>query len=345
MAEALANVVEPQVDDVSADVRAAVAELKGEAQPDSQNESAESATARARNERGQFAPKPDIETVEAKPPVNSVPDADPSSANADEASKPVDAPKGWSAEAKADFGKLSPAVQAAVIKRESEINDGGARWSEEKRVLTEALTPLRALASENKVPEGEVARRLVSAERFIRDKPSEAIAWIAQRSGLKVSIDGAPVATPSQPQADPVVAQLHQKVSQFERMFEQQEQGRIGSEIETFASAPGHEHFAAVRQEMGLLMQAAIQAGRTMTLDQAYEKAVWSDPDIRTQLTSAQTVDAARKAKDRETAERARRGNLSLNGSPNGGTRPAPKADPNSSVVDDVRAAVAQLRH
>lgn len=344
MAEALANVVEPQVDDVSADVRAAVAELKGEVQPESQNENAESATARARNERGQFAPKIESAAPDKVEP-KTVPDADPSSANADTASKPVDAPKGWSAEAKADWSKLSPATQAAVLKRESEINDGGARWSEEKRALTEALTPLRDLASENKVPEGEVARRLVSAERFIREKPSEAIAWIAERSGLKVSIDGAPVKTPSQPQADPVVAQLHHKVSQFERMFEQQEQGRIGSEIESFASAPGHEHFAAVRQEMGLLMQAAIQAGRTMTLDQAYEKAVWSDPDIRTQLTASQNADAARKAKERETAERARRGSLSLNGSPNGGTRPAPKADPNASVADDVRAALAQLRH
>lgn len=335
MSEDLSNA---PVDDAAADVAAAISELRGETPPPVAEQAAQEtpAEARARNERGQFTK---AETVEAATPpaAKPVPDADPSSANTDAPSTAVEAPKGWSAEAKAEFGKLSPAVQAAVVKRESEINDGGARWSEEKRTLTEAITPLRGLAAENKVPEAEVAKRLVSAERFIRNDPKAAIEWIANRSGLKVSIDGAQ-AKPPQPQADPVVAQLQSEVSSLKN-------AHLAGEIQAFAAKPGREHFAAVRTEMGKLMLAAANMGEELSLDQAYEQAIWLKPEIRAQLTAAPTADAARAkaAKDKETADRARRGAISANGSPGSG---APTPRPEYATVEDAtRAAWAAHRH
>ncbi len=93
-------------------------------------------------------------------------------------------------------------------------------------------------------------------------------------------------------------------------------------------------------------MGRLLLAGTATSLQDAYEQAVWATAGTRTQMIAAQTAEAARKAKEMETANRSRRATISLNGAPNG-TVPPPAArdNPNATVADDVRAAMAQLRH
>lgn len=85
---------------------------------------------RARGPDGKFIPK---SAVEPTAPATSTPDlAEPTAvAAAPSTAQPANPPVSWSAEAKAAFVQLSPAVQQAVLKREKEVSDGFAQKSAE----------------------------------------------------------------------------------------------------------------------------------------------------------------------------------------------------------------------
>ncbi len=349
-------------DDMRADVAAAYTSLKGDApepvsapvSPPADAGSAADASPqppdRQRDEHGRFAPK--VEAAETPSP-EPVTDADPIKANVDAPSKAVVAPAGWSAEAKAEFEKLSPVVQAAVLKRESDINDGGARWSEEKRTYETALAPVRDISTRHNVPAAETIKRLAAANEYLERDPAAAIRWLASSYKVDLSALAAnPAPTPSQPQADPVVAQLQSELSEIKSWRDQQQQSEINSTLISFSTAKDaggnavHPHYADVAKDMGYLMLTAAQTGREITLDQAYEQACWANPDTRAKLLAAQTAPLVAARSQREAADKARRGAISVNGAPSGGAAAVrPPSDPNASVQDDVRAAFAQLRH
>ncbi len=346
------NVEAPVVDNARDDVREAIASLKENSNssasaPPSQNAADDSADVsarpgtegRPRDEHGRFSPK--VEAAEPATPPAPVSDADPAQANLVQPSPAVEAPKSWSAEAKAEFGKLTPAVQAAVIKRESEIDQGGQRWSEEKKALLGHFEPVRAASEKHRVHPAEVIKRLADANDYLERDPPAAIAWLAKSYGVDLSQLAANPPTP-QPQADPRLAELQSEVSTFKQYVQTQQAEQVNSTISSFATQPGHEHFEAVKQDMGYLMIASQQAGRDLSMQDAYDQAVWANPTTRATMLAAQTATASQRA----TAERAKRGAISLNGAPSGSMAAAPpRSDPNATVKDDVRAALAQLRH
>jgi hypothetical protein len=113
----------------------------------------------------------------------------------------------------------------------------------------------------------------------------------------------------------------------------QAQKTEIANTIEGFAKAPGHEHFPAVKQLMGHLMKS----GQAADMQDAYDKAIWATPSIRSQLM-APVVDKGRTDKARKAA------GTTLRGVP--GNQAPIKRDTgsvNGSVIDDVRAAFQQL--
>ncbi len=328
------------VDDVNADVRASIAQLSKEPVETAAAPAADAhVQERQRNERGQFIKADGSVDADQSP---TVPDADPAPVTPVQPSTAVEAPKSWSADAKADFGKLPPAVQAAVLKRESEIDNGGQRWSEEKRRYEEAFAPVREASTRHRVEPAEVIKRLSAANDFLERDPGNAIRWLADAYKVDLSKLSTEPQSP-RPQADPLVAQLSDRFSSVEAYIESQQQGGINSQLEAFKSAPGHEHFETVKVAMGKLMLA----GLATDMQSAYDQAVWALPDTRASMLTAQTAgnDAARKAREQEAAAKARRGAISAFGSPNGGAGPPIiRSDPNATAVDDARAAYHQLR-
>ena len=327
-------------DDVRADVIAAFRQHSAapetpapETEPEPAAASEVDAPGRPRNERGQFIRADG--TVDTEAEAARVPDADPGPDKLEQPSTAVEPPKSWSADVKAEWSKLPPAVQQAVIKRENEINEGGRRWSEERRQYDEVLTPVRGLAQQHGVDEREAINRLLAANEWLERDPQGAIAAFAQAYGVDLSAPSNNNAPPT----DPLVARLHQEVSGLKSTLQQRERDEASSAIQSFASSPGHEHFEAVKARMGQLMEA----GQANDLNDAYEKAIWLDPSIRPQLIAAQTASelAARRAAEKATADKARAGALSLSGSPAGG--PAPQAPAEYETVRDaVKAAFRQ---
>lgn len=328
-AQAGAEPSAPVSDDVHADVRAAIESLQTEpAAADSATDTAKAD--RERNERGQFSQKADAQLADAKP----VPDTDPNEGKVQQPSNAVEAPTSWSADAKAKWSSLDPSIQAEIAKREKDMNDGGQKWSDEKRRYEETLAPVREVAKRNGVDEKEGLNRLLAANDYLERDPAGAIQWLAQAYGVDLANPSA--TPPARPQADPMVSELHKKVETLESTLQAQQYEKLSNHVEQFKSAPGHEHFEDVREYMGKLFET----GQASTLEEAYETAIWATPSIREKLIAAQTA-AQQPRKDQAHLAKAKAGAISVNGSPVANAAPAQKRD-FETTEDAARAAWAQ---
>lgn len=294
------------------------------------------ASERPRNERGQFI-KADG-TVDTVAEAARVPDADPKTDKPEQVSTPtIEPPKTWSADEKAKWSTLDPAIQTAIARRDAEIDNGGRQWSEQKRSYEESLAPVRTLAQQTGIDEREAIKRLANVELWLRSDPKAALTALAQAYG----VTDAPQTGNSQeqPTADPQIAQLTNRVNSLMQDQQARERQAASSEIDAFAKAPGHEHFESVKSRMGEL----IERGAATDLQSAYEMAVWGNASLREQIMASQTARTAeeQKAKDIEAATRARRAAISVSGSPGGTGSAVPKQE-FKTVEEAVRAAWQQ---
>ena len=105
------------------------------------------------------------------------------------------------------------------------------------------------------------------------------------------------------------IAALEAKIHAHERAQadaqQQQTQLAVSSaerKIQEFVTAKdtsgqaAHPHFDKVRTTIGALMQAAAQSGEELSLEQAYQRAVWAREDLRDSLIQARQGEAARAA-------------------------------------------------
>lgn len=297
-------------------------------------ESIEAKADRARDERGRFAPKTEAAPEKAAPveEPSQIPGTDKPDEKPAQASTPEGGPASWPADAKTEWSKLSPAIQAAVIKRENEINEGGRRWSEDKRRYEETLTPLRTAAQRYGLDERQGLQRLLAANEYLERDPVNALRWLAQHHNVDLQ---QLAAAPAQvtPRVDPVVQAMHRELNQLKQTITTREQEEIESEISRFAK--DKPHFKEVKVTMGRLMET----GEAQSLEDAYEKACYTSPDVREKLIAERlTAQQTERANaERERVAKARRGAVSISGSPSGG--PVSKPNGKGSVRDDVLSA------
>lgn len=292
-----------------------------------------------RDDRGRFAKKDNSAGSDPKlvePGQKEITAKDNSEGDTGQASIPAGAPAGWPEDAKTQWSQLSPAIQAAVLKREQEISEGGRRWSEEKRQFEETLTPLRSAAQRYGIDEREGLQRLIAANDFLERDPVGAIQYFAKQYGVDLQNLNQ---QPQRSQIDPTIAAIMHEVTTVKTALQTREQQEVEAEITRFRDN-GHPHLDAVRTLMGHLLNS----GQATDLEDAYQKATWATPEIREKLIAEQSGSgqANELIKERERTEKAKRSAVSLRGSPTPGNGPKPQ----QSFADGreaTRAAMEQL--
>ncbi|MGF6431487.1 hypothetical protein [Bradyrhizobium sp. CCBAU 21365] len=312
----------------------------------------EKPAAEGRDEKGRFVAKPAALAAPAQAEQgNAAAQQDPAAAADQQAPKTAAPPTSWSPTAKAAFNDLPQPVKDAIAKREDEVNNGFAKLQEYKpldRWIEEAKkggTDLATAVATYRTIELELQRDFVSG-----------IAGLAQRQNVHpLQLAQAIVARFGDPSQSgiPGTQQPHQQGAAFdlkpittrldglERTFQAQQQASVNAEIERFASDPKHPYFHNVRETMGHLMNS----GQAASMEDAYEKACWANPEIRALLIRQQAAPApAAKADDAVSRARAA-------AKATGGTPPAGLAAPTglqvpagASVRDTVVAAVNAQR-
>ncbi len=364
-----------EVDDIAGDVANALNELRGgEAQPTT--EITLDKSDRPRDEAGRFAQmlkddkaakretltlpektKP-TEGVVADPaqqlgvpqPVAPTPVATPAITPNAVTSPVVAVPGALKAELKAKFGELPPEWQNEIARCEMEAQKALRNQDEDRlfgRRISQLANPyLPTIRAEGATVEKAFENYLNTAHILRSGTPyqkAQALHTIAQTFNvdLNLPLQGAG-SDPRYAQLEHQLSELQNKLQAQDQQRQQQEDQNLQAQIESFKSEPGHEHFEKVRVQMGAL----IDAGVTSDIKDAYERAVWADPDLRLTLVASQSKAAEEKrvAEQKALSERSKSAAVSVTGAP-GSSRPLNGSyNPNSSVEDDVRAAVQEIR-
>lgn len=327
------------------DVEPAPKEDPAKVEP-SRDASGKFASAKAPDETGT---RPDITGSKSQPVAGR-----PVAANAaghTEANAGVDpalaaAPPAWTNATKAKWAGLDPEVRSEILKREADVHRGFTKMDEERtfaKQMQQVVAPYEAIirAEGGTVPTA-VASVLNTAYILRTGDPqtkARAVAEVCQQYGVDLNL----VAQP-QGQLPPEVLGLRQELQELKGQWTQRQQqerqqmeSQVLNAVETFRQDPKHPHFATVSAQMGALMQA----GQAETLEQAYEMAVWANPEVRTQLLAAQTAQLTAPAIAKQKTEKARAKGVSVRGGPGGYTAPA--ANPNASVRESLEAAMAEV--
>ncbi|PCK86349.1 hypothetical protein CPT32_13100 [Rhizobium sophoriradicis] len=318
-----------------------------------------SAADRQRDEHGRFAPKDSDKTAPAQqqaaaapkaaqataanaaPAGQQTPQAQPQASEQQPAASAHRVPPGWSAEAKAQFASLPPEVQAAVAKREQEV-DNGFRVLQDYKGLEE-FTPIVRQAG---TTHADVMRRAIDWERSLQQDPINTVIHVAKMAGVNLQAlvagqhDQILQRRPqqAQPQPTPQPVNVEATVEQVLRKRDTQTQ------VEAFLSDPANVHAEAVLDDM----VALISAGRASSLKDAYDAACWMRPDIRQQLIS-HAAPAVNTVQDQTSqraaaADQARRASRSISGSSAPGPTQGGNAGQSTSIRESLRSALHAAR-
>lgn len=336
-----------------------------------------------RDEKGRFKPKAEPTPVAAEgaeapvaPETKTTETEAPADAGAQ--TEPTRIPPSLSAAVKAQWATIPPEVQKDISRLEDSVQTAKAEWGKKGERLNrfdEILAPHVDRWRIAGLDEVSGIQTLLAAQASLDRNPLDGLVHIArsygvtpaqlaqayglQMSGQQPGMEGQPTPTmapdvaavlqqhlsPLQQQVQTLQQQLSDgaKQSEAERLADAQRQ------VQDFANDPANLYFENVRQDVGQL----IESGAAKSLQEAYQKAIWMNDDIRPLLLKAQTeeaaktaataqADAARKAQEqaRSKASSARQAGGSVTGAPAPGAQ-APAA-PNGNLRETLAAAMRE---
>jgi hypothetical protein len=290
-----------------------------------QFEEAETAAPSGRDESGRFAKQ-------------SAPEPEPEPADEPVWKRP---PLSWKKDYHEVWSKADPRLQEYAYQREEQMRRGVEPLLQAKQFadsIQEAINPyLNTITGLGLKPEQAIAS-LMKADHTLRTSDPETrynyFMQLANEYGI--NLQGAQPAA-AQTGYDPTIfalknelANVRGEVLTWKQQQEAAEQAVLANEIDSFAQTA--EYFDEVYQEMAKILQS----GQAETLEQAYDKAVWGNKDLRERVLSAQQAEQAAKvaAEKNRAAKAARAAAVSVR-SATPGVNTAPKAKDRRSLLEE----------
>ncbi len=329
-------------------------------------ETAEQAADRVRDEQGRFAKseegrgkpkdvsretltlkdKKSPESPQAAPPVPQEQAAaaapTPAAAPGTPKDEPIAPPSEWKGAGKVQWNKLPKAIQSEL----RETYESLSQSREAMAPLEQAIAPYRDEWTRVAGSPASAISQLGEFYKLYVENPVGLIQHIARTRGIDLGGgQGQPPAQGGTPPAAPDINSLirqavQQEVAPIQQHFKQTADQQLDSIIQSFAADPRYPYFNDVKVQMGQLMEAGIVPMGNMAA--AYDKAVKLNDAIQAQIQASKAEEA--KGNQTAEAEKARRAAAaSLRGSPLPNGHAGGGAGSGASVLDDVRAAAAEL--
>ena len=286
-------------------------------------------TERVRASDGKFAKVDEAPAVEAKEGAPIVPDElipDPVAPPVAEGKR---APSSWKKGAADKFATLEPDVQDEILRRETDFHKGIESFKTHAdfgKRIEQTLAPFNENFAKAGIDSLTAVSELMKTEDILRNAPAtvklQKMLQLAAHYGIDLN-----------QQVDPRVAEyevrlhtLQQQNQEILRSNQSRETEAVNTVLGDFAQQPGHEHFDTVRNHMAALLQE----GLADNLQDAYDQAVYANPNTRTGLLEQNQ----RKVQEEFNAKRAKAASVSVKGSsPSSGSANQPK--------NTLRAAIA----
>lgn len=291
------------------------------------------------------------------------------------------APEAFSKEAKAEWAKVPPAVQAAILKRETDTAKGVEELKNKYKDIDTALAPhMNEIRKNNHTP-AQAVSQLFAWMQALAGNPDVAFPALAKSFGYDLAKFAPAAAAPAAPAVDPALAAaaganevppalqkyiddlkkeigelkttVGTQIGEVKSTFQRENEEKTNAVLMNWAK--DKPHFEAVRGLMAQLIQSGavpLKDGQ-VDLDGAYDRAVFADPTVRAKVLEEQRVanEAAAKKKAAEAAkkqqaeaDKARKTAVSVGGGAPGDT-PAPtkKGSKGKSVRESIMEAREQL--
>jgi hypothetical protein len=267
---------------------------KGESEPP--------ANGQPRDQVGRFAPK----SAEAAAPVETAPAQTPQPAPA--TAPTDDMPRSWGAAKAQVWAAAPPEVRAAIIERENQMAAGVQRFS--------GLAEYADIAESNGKTLKQAMDSYVQFEQMLERDFFGAVGYLAQQYGVDPKKLGAVLAgQEAAPARAPDPAMFRDpRVDEVLQHFEAEKRGRIESEVDAFWKNPANKYAEDVGLEMAEEIRKAKALGKSITLQQAYDRAIWTNAEVRGKLLTerAQAEAAAKTATAQRVATTSRAAAKSL---------------------------------
>ena len=267
------------------------------------------------------------------------------------------APSSWKPAAREQWTKLPPEIRAEIQRRETESHQGFAQIKpdvEFGKAMRQAVGPYRAMSeAEGGTPDRAVAGLFRTAALLRTGSPdlkAAEVAKIIQGYGIPVDRLNAYLTGEAQPQAQ----QQEFRDPRFD-VYLQQQQAREVQENETVVNQwinevdaqgkPLRPYYNDVATEMQnllpLIREQKPGLSKSQMLQEAYDRAVWANPDTRTVLQRAQQeqLEAQRREENlRRTNEAKKAASVNV---PRRGAVPA--SAPKAPMDETIRNAAREL--
>jgi hypothetical protein len=294
-------------------------------------EPAKPADGRVRGPDGKFLP---TKANGATPPADAAQDATATATTTEQqptaAAKPHDtAPNTWTKEGKAEWATLSERARQEIHRREADFHKGIGQYKDAAGFgsqMAQELLPFQETINKAGIHPREIIKTLGPVWSTLTtgtpEEKTQVLLRVAKDFGINIAAAGSETSQPSTaaPQADPIVAALQQELKEIKGHLTTKERERAEAEysaeverVNAWGSDPKRPHFNAVREDMAVL----IDSGRAQGLDDAYDKAIWINPEVRASLLAAQEKEREDKAKaDAAAARKAAGANVTRRGTP-----------------------------
>lgn len=311
---------------------------------------------RARAADGKFTK---LDGAVEKPATDEIPkpEAQPAASSAD------GPPPIW----KGIWESMTPEARALAVKREAEVAKGFEEYrgkTAQLQEITQALDPIRSVLQQNGITsDAHAVKTLLEWEGSFRNPQTRVQAFhnLARQYGVDLStlVPSSQSGSPSTAQdipdpIRPVIDQFGNRLESAEARIQTWEQNQTAKEVAAFAK--DKPHFEKVRGRMASLMIPAIDSrgqviapAAAQNLDEAYQQAIWMDPEIRQQMLDEQAnTKATELAKAQaEKVRRAQAANVSPSGRPPSGPAggvPQKQASVRETILNSVNALREEQR-
>lgn len=269
-------------------------------------------------------------------------------------------PASWSPEEKAAWATIDPKAQAAILRRDREVNSVLQQTAEVRRFAGEfqrVITPyLPMIQAEGSEPLKSIGYLLDTAAK-LRTAPApqkaEMVADMVMQFGIDLSIlDTALTARlngrsqqPQQTDFSPVIQQVREEfkpvldyVRQNQQSQQQMLEKQAQDEWDAFVANPENPYAEEVREEMANLMMAYANMNQVLSLQDAYKLATMRHPRISQEIAERSGNNVAQLS---QAARRAREASASLPSS--GAPLQSGEESSDGSLTGDIMSSIRQL--
>ena len=246
------------------------------------------------------------------------------------------APASWKPAAREHWNKIPKGAREEILKREKEIDLGLQKASGHRKIADEYASVIRPfeqlIRSQNSTPAQAITNMMHTASRLAlgsKTQKAQVVAEIMKNYDVDVEALDTLLAGKTLPAEEDKITKILEKqlaplrefVGEFQntrRQSEQQTEGQIQQELETFAADPKNEFFNDVVDDMADIMELASNRGQKITLEAAYAKACGLHPDVSKVINQRQAAKKPNLGQKRHAAS-------SIKGDP--GEAPSSKKD------------------